>query len=134
MRLYPPAWIVGRHLTEPRTICGLDLPAGSMLVLSPWVVHRDAQWWPRPDRFEPQRWLTDPEPPRPRYAYFPFGGGPRQCIGNTFAEMEAILVLATLAQHWRVSPAAGAPPVIPRPQVTLRPRHGVVLTVHRRDG
>jgi cytochrome P450 len=134
MRLYPPAWIVGRHLTQARTICGRDLPAGSMLVLSPWVVHRDPQWWPRPERFEPQRWLAEPEPPRPRFAYFPFGGGPRQCIGNSFAEMEAILVLATLAQQWRVSPVAGAPPVVPRPQVTLRPRYGVVLAVHRRDG
>ena len=133
MRLYPPAWTVGRHLTEPRTVCGRDLPAGSMLVLSPWVVHRDPQWWPRPDRFEPQRWLAEAEPPRPRYAYFPFGGGPRQCIGNTFADMEATLVLATLAQRWRVAPAPGAPPVTAWPQVTLRPRNGVVLTVHQRD-
>jgi cytochrome P450 len=77
--------------------------------------------------------LADPQPPRPRYAYFPFGGGPRQCIGNSFAEMEAALVLATLAQRYRVSPVEGAPPVVPRPQVTLRPRHGVVMSVHRRE-
>jgi cytochrome P450 len=133
MRLYPPAWIVARHLTQQRAVAGRLLPAGSMLVLSPWVVHRDPQWWPRPERFEPQRWLAEPEPNRPRYAYFPFGGGPRQCIGNTFAEMEAALVLATLAQRWRVAPAPDARPVVPRPQVTLRPRYGVELTVHRRD-
>jgi cytochrome P450 len=133
MRLYPPAWTVGRHLAQERVVCGRKLAPGTMLVLSPWVVHRDPMWWPRPERFEPQRWLADPQPPRPRYAYFPFGGGPRQCIGNSFAEMEAALVLATVAQRFRVAPVEGAPPVVPRPQVTLRPRYGVVMSVHGRD-
>ncbi len=135
MRLYPPAWTVGRHLVTDRVICGQLLPAGTMLAMSPWVVHRDPRWWPRPDRFEPGRWLAaEAEPPRPRYAYFPFGGGPRQCIGNSFAEMEAALVLATVARSWRVSTVDGAPPAVPWPQITLRPRHGVVMSVHHRGG
>jgi cytochrome P450 len=130
MRLYPPAWVLARRLVEDRTVCGYALPAGSMIVSSPWVVHRDPQWWPRPDAFEPERWLTA-APERPRYAYFPFGGGPRQCIGNSFAEMEAILVLAALCRHWTVTPVEGAR-IEPLALVTLRPAHGVPVTLTAR--
>jgi cytochrome P450 len=128
LRLYPPAWIITRHLTEERTIGGYRLPAGASLLLSPWVVHRDAHWWPEPQRFRPDRWLGPGVPPH-RYAYFPFGGGPRQCIGNDFAVTEATLVLATLLRDWRVEAAPGTPPVRPLPLVTLRPRDGVWLRV-----
>jgi len=152
LRLYPPAWVLARRLLAPREVCGYLLPAGSMVVFSPWLAHRDPAWWPEPDRFRPERWLSTSqagsgrltadsaslrplaasEDGRPRYAYFPFGGGPRQCIGNAFAEMEAVLALATLCRRWRVAPVAGTE-VTPLALVTLRPRHGVPLTVHRRQ-
>lgn len=128
MRLYPPAWAILRHLTEQRTIGGYLLPAGSTILLSPWVVHRDAQLWPQPLRFRPERWL-ETDPVRHRYAYFPFGGGPRQCIGNEFALTEATLVLATLLRGWRIQAAPGTPPVRPQPLVTLRPKGGIWLSV-----
>ena len=131
LRLYPPAWLQTRRLTEPDDVGGRRLPAGSMLVFSPWIVHRDARWWPEPDRFRPERWLVA-APERPRYAFFPFGGGPRQCIGNEFADLEGRIVLATILRHWRLAPAPGAPPVVPHPLVTLRPKHGVTLTVDPR--
>ncbi|GAA5198714.1 cytochrome P450 [Rugosimonospora acidiphila] len=128
MRLYPPAWVVARRLLTAQEVCGHRLRAGSVLVFSSWVMHRDARWWPEPERFRPERWLEGPSG-RPRYAYFPFGGGPRQCIGNAFAEAEGALALATLCRHWRFTPASDAP-VSPQPLVTLRPRSGVPMTVH----
>jgi cytochrome P450 len=130
MRLYPPAWVLARRLLAPREVCGYLLPAGSLCAYSAWVIHRDPALWPEPERFLPRRWL-DGDVDRHRYAYFPFGGGPRQCIGNTFAELEAILVLATLCRRWRVAPVPGAE-VRPRAMITLRPRTGVPMTVHRR--
>lgn len=128
MRLYPPAWVVARRLTQDRVVCGQSLAAGSMLLLSPWVVHRDPRWWPEPETFRPDRWLTD-DPERARYAYFPFGGGPRQCIGNHFADLEGTLVLGAVARRWRLAPTATAP--VPQPLVTLRPRDGVLVNVSR---
>jgi cytochrome P450 len=131
LRLYPPAWILARRLLAPRQVCGYLLPAGSVVIFSPWLAHRDPSWWPDPEAFQPERWLSPAADGRPRYAYFPFGGGPRQCIGNTFAEMEAILALATLCRSWRVTPVPGSR-VTPVALVTLRPRDGVPMTVHRR--
>jgi cytochrome P450 len=128
MRLYPPAWVLARRLLTPREVCGYQLPAGAVLVFSPWVVHRDPAWWPEPDSFQPQRWLSEPVE-RPRYAYFPFGGGPRQCIGRTFAEMEGILTLATLCRRWWLEPAGGAP-VTPHAVMTLRPAGGVPMRLN----
>ncbi|WP_173076331.1 cytochrome P450 [Phytohabitans rumicis] len=130
MRLYPPAWAIWRRLVDDREVCGRRLRAGSTLILSPWVVHRDPRWWPEPDRFRPERWLDGPPPPR--YTYFPFGSGPRQCIGNGFAELEAVLVTEAVCRRWALAPAPGAPPVVPRPLITLRPRYGVHLTVRVR--
>jgi cytochrome P450 len=130
LRLYPPAWAIWRRLVADREVCGRRLTAGSTLILSPWVVHRDPRWWPEPDEFRPERWLGG-VPPR-RYTYFPFGSGPRQCVGNGFAELEAIRVTDAICRRWRLTPAPGAPPVVPQPLVTLRPRHGVVLTVRVR--
>jgi cytochrome P450 len=132
LRLFPPAWLQTRRLTEPDEVCGQRLPAGSMLVFSPWVVHRDPRWWPEPDRFRPERWL-DPAPERPRFAYFPFGGGPRQCIGNDFADLEGRAVLDAVLRRWRLAPAPDAPPVVPQPLVTLRPHFGVTLRVEPRQ-
>ncbi|WP_261567167.1 cytochrome P450 [Frankia gtarii] len=155
MRLYPPVWAMGRHLVEDRKVGGHLLPAGSTLLFSQWVVHRDERWWPDPDRFDPTRWLrsgTDAAgsssgtgtgtgsgtsagagaaPDRPRFAYFPFGGGPRQCIGNTFALAEGALALAAIARRWSLHPVPGID-VVPQPLVTLRPRDGLPMTAHIR--
>ena len=130
LRLYPPAWLQTRRLVAPSTVGGHELPAGAMLLFSPWVVHRDPQWWPAPLQFDPSRWRTGGE--RPRFAYFPFGGGPRQCIGNDFADLEGVTVLAAIRRRFRVESAAGTPPVEPAPLVTLRPRYGVQVRLRAR--
>jgi cytochrome P450 len=127
MRLYPPAWIVARRLLTPREILGYRLPAQSQLLMCPWVVHRDARWWPQPEEFRPERWLAK-DADRPRYAYFPFGGGPRQCIGNGFAEAEGMLSLATIFRRWYVTPTSDEP-IRPRPLITLRPSTTVPMRV-----
>jgi cytochrome P450 len=127
LRLYPPAWAIWRHLVEAREVAGRRLRAGATLVLSPWVMHRDPAWWPEPDRFRPDRWLDGPAPER--YAYFPFGSGPRQCVGNEFAELEAARVTEAVCARWVLTPAG---PVVPQPLITLRPRYGVRLLVRVR--
>jgi cytochrome P450 len=132
MRLYPPAWIIARRLVEDRTVCGYSLAAGSVLLLSPYVVQRDPQWWPSPQDFRPERWLDAAAgSPRPRYAYFPFGGGSRQCIGNSFAQLEAVVILAERCRAWSYTPVGPQPPAS-NPRVTLRPAAGVPLTVRQR--
>ncbi|WP_131745071.1 cytochrome P450 [Frankia sp. Cppng1_Ct_nod] len=132
MRLYPPVWMMGRHLVEDRVVGGYQLPAGSTLLLSQWVVHHDEMWWPEPERFNPDRWIGDHRnPQRPRYAYFPFGGGPRQCIGNSFAQAEGVLCLATIARRWTFEPTEDVE-IIPEPLVTLRPRNGLPMTIRSR--
>jgi cytochrome P450 len=129
MRLYPPAWIVARRLLTPRDVLGYRLPANCQLLMSAWVVHRDPRWWPEPEEFRPERWL-ERDADRPRYAYFPFGGGPRQCIGSGFAEAEGVLALATLCRRWYVTPVSDEP-IRPRPLITLRPATGVPMVVSR---
>ena len=119
MRLYPPAWTIGREPLEDFEAGGYRIRAGSIVLVSPWVVHRDARWWSEPLEFRPERWLGDAEASHPRYAYFPFGGGPRKCIGEGFAWMEGVLALATLARRWRLRPVPGAAPT-PQPRITLR--------------
>lgn len=122
MRLHPPAWIIGRialddymveHEGERHVI-----PRGSIVVVSQWVIHRDSRYWPNPMEFNPDRW-ENPDPNLPKFAYFPFGAGPRQCIGEGFAWMEAILLLAGLARNWKATLIGEAPP--PQPRITLRP-------------
>jgi cytochrome P450 len=117
MRLYSPAWTMGRRAIEAHTLGGYAIEKDALVLASQWVVHRDARWWPEPEAFRPDRWLASAGP-RPRYAYFPFGGGNRVCIGESFAWTEAILLLATIAQQWRFS-AESVP--IPEPRITLRP-------------
>jgi cytochrome P450 len=126
MRLYPPAWTMGRRALVDYRWSGYDIPAGSIVLMTQWVVHRDARLWPEPERFDPERWLPEP-PPRPRFAYFPFGGGNRMCIGDQFAWTEAMLVLVTLAQAWRLK-LDPLHPIEPQPLITLRTRHGVRAT------
>jgi cytochrome P450 len=136
LRLFPPAWIIVRHATTDTTLLGHPVDAGTTLLLSPFVVHRDPRWWRDAGRFDPSRWLTGSDgayqpAPETRYAFFPFGGGPRMCIGNTFALMEIALVLAHVSRHWRMTPVARHRVGV-QPRVTLRPRGGMPMTVHAR--
>lgn len=130
MRLYPPAWSIARRALTDLDLGGYRIRRRSIVVTSPWVVHRDARWFPEPERFVPERWL-DEDPGWPRFAYFPFGGGTRICIGERFAWAEAMLVLATLASRWRASLVAGHP-VEPLPRITLRPRYGLRMVLQAR--
>jgi len=124
MRLYPPAWGMARIAIEDVEIGGYPIPKGCGISLAQWVVHRDPRWFDAPEEFRPERWEGDLMKRLPRFAYFPFGGGPRQCIGNNFAVMEATLLLATIAQRFRIRLVEGRP-VVPMPSITLRPRSGV---------
>ncbi|GAC1341464.1 MAG: hypothetical protein NVSMB23_13030 [Myxococcales bacterium] len=131
MRLYPPAWVIGRSVAEDDALGGYRIPAGSIVLVSTWAAHRDPRIFENPEAFDPERFLRRPEAQLPRFAYFPFGGGPRVCIGNAFAQMEAQLVLAHLAQRFRLDLVPGHP-VDPEPSITLRPRRGMRMTVHAR--
>lgn len=122
MRLYPPAWILARAPKRDITLGGYAMPAGSRIFASPWVVHRHPDLWPDPEAFDPER-FRDPKAIDP-FAYFPFGGGRRMCIGQGFALMEGVLVLATLARRFHLELVPGHV-VEPEGQVTLRPKHGV---------
>jgi cytochrome P450 len=128
MRLYPPAWALGRESTAPCKVGSYDLPAGAVVLLSQWVTHRDPRWWPEPLVFDPERFNSSNRAARPRWAYFPFGGGSRQCIGESFAWMEAILVIATLAQRWTMQYLNSEPPAL-RPLITLRPASAVPMRI-----
>ena len=132
MRLYPPVWVTARMCAEPYQIAGFTIPKGGALNAPQYAVHRDPRWWPDPDRFDPDRFTDEAKQGRPRYAYFPFGGGSRQCIAEGLAWMEGTLVLAMLARQWRFTPEAGAPEHIAiSPSITLRPTHGVRLQLQR---
>jgi cytochrome P450 len=131
MRLFPPAWMIGRQAIADLELLGYDVAAGTVLLLPPFLVQRDARWWPEPRRFDPDRWSPEQEPTRPKYAYFPFGGGPRLCIGESFAWMEGELLLATIAQRWRPRLVEGYPKGL-QPQVTLRPRDGMRMIMEPR--
>lgn len=133
MRLYPPVYAFGREAIRDCVIGGFHIPAGMTLLMSQWVVHRDPRFFDEPDRFHPDRWAGDLMKRLPKYAYFPFGGGPRVCIGNTFAMLEAILVLVTIAPRFQLRLAPGET-IQPWPSVTLRPRHGMRMILTRRGG
>jgi len=132
MRLYPPAWIIGRRALVPYEIGGYRAPARSIFVFSPYIIQRDARWYAEPERFAPERWTAEFKASLPPFAYLPFGGGQRRCIGDQFAWTELSLVLATLAQRWKLRLVPGHP-VAPQAVVTLRVKHGLKMTVHRRD-
>ena len=124
MRLYPPAWAMGREVLEDVSIGPYRLRRGTMVFFSQYIVQRDARWFPEPERFLPERFDAANRLGRPRFAYFPFGGGGRQCIGESFAWMEATLVLATLAQRWRLQLVEGQKIEL-QPKITLRPKNGI---------
>lgn len=131
MRLYPPAWAVGRRAIRDYPIGKYVAPAGSLMLMSQFVTHRDPKYFPDPLRFDPERWTPEAQAARPKFCYFPFGGGSRYCIGDGFAWTEAILVLATLAQRWQMRLVPGHPVVL-QPVVTLRPKHGMRMSLQRR--
>ena len=130
MRLYPPAWVVGRSVIEPCTVGGQALSVGNTVIMSQWVMHRAPRWFADPETFRPERWQNDFAKTLPRYAYFPFGGGPRVCIGNTFALMESVLVLATILQTWRLELVPDQNIAL-QTAVTLRPKHGIQMRVQK---
>jgi len=131
MRLYPPAWGVGRRAIGEYEAGGYMVPAGSIIVMSQYLMHRDGRYYSDPLRFDPQRWTPEAQAKRPKFAYFPFGGGPRVCIGEGFAWMEGTLLLATIAQHWRMRLVEGHPVAL-HPLITLRPKYGMRMTIERR--
>jgi cytochrome P450 len=124
MRLYPPAWAMGRQATEDVAIGPYRVPRGTFFFFSQYIVQRDPKYFPNPLAFHPERFTAEAKAQRPKFAYFPFGGGGRQCIGESFAWMEAILVLATLAQHWRLKVVEDHPIAL-QPKITLRPKRGI---------
>lgn len=132
MRLYPPAWAIGRLSIEDHEVGGYHIPKGSLVLVSQFLLHRDARFFHDPETFDPQRFTPEAKTARPQFAYFPFGGGVRRCIGAGFAWMEATLMLATLARRWRLRPAPGRTVEI-QPRITLRPgKGGVPMTLEAR--
>jgi cytochrome P450 len=136
LRLYPPAWIITRKALEDDefAVPGSQkerylIPSGSLVVISPYSMHRHPQFWEQPETFNPRRFSAEISTHQPRFAYLPFGGGPRLCIGDGFAKVEAVLILATIAQRYRLQ---GVPdhPVEVEPLVTLRPRNGLKMSLH----
>ena len=124
MRLYPPAWVIGREAIEDTELGGYAIKRGTSVLVSQWIRHRHPQYFPEPAKFEPERWLKELN--LPKMAYFPFGGGPRICIGSSFAMMEATLGLATIIQRFKLTAAADYK-VTPFPSITLQPKGGIVL-------
>lgn len=133
MRLYPPAWATSRNAIAADGIGGFGIPAKSVVLLSPFVTHRHPDVWKRPDEFDPERFSPDRAAARPRFAYYPFGGGPRLCIGNAFALTEMSLVVATVAQRYRLELTKPEREIEPAALITLRPRGGIAMkpvTIH----
>lgn len=131
LRLYPPAWSVARTAINEFELDGYQIPGGSNIVMSQWIMHRDSRFFPDPDKFDPDRWGTAACQNLPRFAYFPFGGGPRQCIGASFALTEALLVLATVVRRFRLVPV-NQQPVPPVPSLTLRPKDPILMRIEAR--
>ncbi len=131
MRLFPPAWAMGRRALAPVTFGPYRIPAGSHVFFSQYMMHRDPTYFPDPLRFDPDRFTPEAKAARDKFTYFPFGGGGRQCIGESFAWMEGILVLATIASCWRLVFTGTTQPV-PQARITLRPRGPVLMRLHAR--
>jgi len=130
LRLYPPAYVTGRAVREGCRLGDYWLPPGTTLLMSQWVVHRDPRFFADPEEFAPERWSNDLARRLPRFAYFPFGGGPRQCIGSGFAVMDLILLLAAISRRFRLALVPGQE-IVPSPSITLRPREGIRMRLHR---
>ena len=131
MRLFPPAWVFGRNAVEDGLIGGYRIPKGSLVMSSPYLVHRDPRFWPEPERFDPDRFLPDAEASRPKFAYIPFGGGQRLCIGTAMANMEMVIMLVMVLRRFDLS-LDFEPPIGIEPLITLRPEGGLPMTVSAR--
>jgi cytochrome P450 len=132
MRLYPPVWVVGRRAIEDVTIGEYRVPRRTIVIMSQYLIHHDPRWWPDAMEFRPERWLDESaQAARPKFAYFPFGGGARVCIGDVFAWTEGAVLLAVMARRWKFEPVPGHPVEL-NPTVTLRPKFGLRMIV--RDG
>jgi cytochrome P450 len=131
LRLYPPAYVVGRESLEDCVVGGYDMAAGTTVYFAPWVLHRDPRHFPQPEAFRPERWLDGSAAKLPKYVYVPFGGGPRVCIGERFAMMEGVLVLVTILRRFRLEMAGPDP--VPFPSITLRPDGGPIMRVRRME-
>jgi cytochrome P450 len=132
LRLYPPAWGFSRQALDDDEIGGYHIRKGSLVFLIPFVIHRRPKLWPDPDRFDPDRFDPERESARPRFAYIPFGGGPRGCIGNQFAMTEALLIVAAIAQRFRIKLVPGQA-IRPEPLITLRPAPGIRAILEKRE-
>jgi cytochrome P450 len=132
LRLYPPAYITAREAIEPVQIGGYEFLPGTTIIFSQWVAHRDPRYFDDPETFRPERWIEGLAARLPSGAYYPFGDGPRRCIGQGFALLEAAIVIGTLAQRFRFQLVSGHPVEV-EPLVTLRPRHGIRMTLHARS-
>jgi cytochrome P450 len=132
MRLYPPAWAVGRQAIHDCKIGEYTIPAGSTVLMSQYLIHRDPRFFPEPERFNPERWTRETRANLPRFSYFPFGGGPRACIGEPFAWTEGILAIASIARKWKMKLEAGHRIAL-KPLVTLRPKYGMRMKLIRRN-
>lgn len=131
MRLYPPGYIIGRRAMNDCEVLGHRIPAGADVLMSAWVLHRDKRFYDQPDKFLPDRWAGEAMRGLPKYAYIPFGGGPRVCIGNAFSLLELVVVLAAIGQRYRLSLVPGQE-IAPRPSFTLRLKSELKMSVHRR--
>jgi len=131
MRLYPPVHTLVREAIAPDELLGHRIPVRATILIVPWLLHRKPSLWERPDRFEPERFSPERTSSRPRFAYIPFGAGPRICIGAAFAMEEALLILAMIAQRYRLHLKTGHP-VEPQGLITLRPRYGLRMVLERR--
>ena len=131
MRLYPPAWVVGRLAIKDYAVGDYVAEPGTLILISQYVMHRDPRFFPEPLRFDPERWTPEAKETRPQYSYFPFGGGARRCIGEGFAWMEGTLLIAAIARRWRMRLVPGHA-VVEHPRLTLRPKHGILMTMEER--
>lgn len=132
LRLYPPAWAVARQAIEDYEVDGYTVPAGTDVFMSQWVIHRDSRFYDDPLDFNPDRWTQEMEASLPKFAYFPFGGGPRRCIGEPFAWMEGVILIATIASRWKMR-LVPRQKIVPQPLITIRPKNGVKMILERRS-
>jgi cytochrome P450 len=132
MRVLPPVWVIGRHAIADDEISGYHIPAGSFVLVSAYATHRHPKFWDNPEGFDPDRFTTERARELPRFAYYPFGGGPHLCIGNNFATMEAELLLATILSKFRLDLVPGHKVEL-EPTITLRSRHGMQMTLRDRS-
>jgi cytochrome P450 len=123
---------LGRRVLNDYQVDEYVIPAASIVLMSPWVMHHDPRFYPEPFKFDPERWRAEPREARPKFAYFPFGGGPRVCIGEQFAWMEGVLLIATIAQQWKLR-LDSAQRVETKPMITLRPKYGMRMALQARE-